>query len=78
MHKVRDIELMAKFGENLKNVRLARNFTQEYLAEEAGISQVQIARIEKGRLNTSISTAYALMKALQAEANDLFGTDHLA
>lgn len=77
MHKVRDIELLVMFGENLKNARLARNFTQEYLAEEAGISQVQVARIEKGRLNTSISTAYALMKALKAEAHEFFGTEHL-
>ena len=77
VHKVRDIQLMVRFGENLKKVRRSRNFTQEYLAEEAGISQVQIARIEKGRLNTSISTVYALLKALKVEANELFGPDHL-
>ena len=68
---------MAMLGENVKNLRLARNLSQEYLAEDAKISQTSIARIERGKLNTSISTLYALMKALQAEANEFFGTDYL-
>ena len=77
MKKIRNLELMAMLGENLKNLRLARNISQEYLAEDAKISQTSIARIERGKLNTSISTLYALMKALQAEANEFFGTDYL-
>ena len=77
MKKLRNLELMATLGENLKNLRLARNLSQEYLAEDAKISQTSVARIERGKLNTSISTVYALMKALQAEPNEFFGTDYL-
>jgi predicted transcriptional regulator len=45
--------------------------TQEHLAESAGISQVQIARIERGNLNTSVSTLISIIKALDTTPNDL-------
>ena len=46
--------------------------SQEDLADKSGLALSQIARIETGRLNTSISTVYAILKALNAEANELF------
>lgn len=37
----------AHHGENIKHFRVARGFSQEYLAEKLGISQVKLCRLEK-------------------------------
>lgn len=60
------------FGKNVHRLRLLKGFTQEFLAEEAKISQVQVARIESGKLNTSISTVVSLAKALGVEVGEFF------
>ena len=72
MHKIRNEEVMAMFGRNVRRMRMDKGFTQEELAEGAGISQVQIARIEAGKINTSISTVVAIAKALVVKEGDLF------
>lgn len=72
MHKVRSEEVMAMFGQNVRKIRLDKGLTQEELAESAGISQVQIARIEAGKINTSISTVVAIAKALGVKEGELF------
>lgn len=72
MHKVRNNEVMVLFGKNVRRIRIEQNKTQEQLAEDAKISQVQIARIESGKLNTSISTVAALALALQVNEGDFF------
>ena len=46
--------------------------SQEDLADKAGLVLSQIARIETARLNTSVSTVFAILQALDAEANELF------
>lgn len=72
MHKVRDVHVMQTFGKNVLRLRLKNGLTQEQLAEEAGISQVQVARIESGKLNTSISTLVVLSKALKSSIGEFF------
>ncbi len=72
MHKVRNEEVMRLFGRNVHRIRKLRGYTQEFLAEEAQISQVQVARIEAGKLNTSISTVASLAKALSVDVNEFF------
>ncbi len=72
MHKVRDEEVLKAFGANLKKVRLEKGKTQEELAEDAGISQVSIARIEGGKLNSSLCTIQRIIKALEIDSNSLF------
>ena len=67
---------MQIFSKNLRRLRLERGFSQEFLAEEAGISQVQIARMEKGKLNTSISNLYVLTRALNCSFDDFFDTNN--
>ena len=72
MHKIRNEEVMKMFGRNVQEIRLSKGYTQEYLAEEAKISQVQVARIESGKLNTSISTVVSLATALKVDVGDFF------
>lgn len=63
---------MSVFGKNVLRIRTEKGLTQEQLAEEAKISQVQIARIESGKLNTSISTVSAIADALGVQEGELF------
>lgn len=72
MHKVRNEEVMMNFGKNVCKIRISKGLTQEELADEANISQVQIARIESGKLNTSISTVHAIAKALGVQEGEFF------
>ena len=72
MHTVRNEKFLLRFGKNLKRVRKSKGMTQEDLAHKADLTLSQIARIETGRLNTSISTVMVLMKALDTDANELF------
>lgn len=72
MHKVRNEDVMLNFGKNVSRIRVSKGFTQEQLAEEAKISQVQVARIESGKLNTSISTVSAIATALGVNEGELF------
>lgn len=64
-----------KFGENLRNIRLAKGFTQEQLANELGIEISQISRIERGIINTSISTLYSISLILNVNVADFFDFD---
>jgi transcriptional regulator with XRE-family HTH domain len=65
-------EIVVLFGKNVRQLRIMRNKTQEELAEDIGISQVQIARIESGKINTSILNLYLISKALNASPTDFF------
>ena len=67
-----DAKFIKAFGINLRRLRLQKNFSQEYLADEAGIPTNQVGRIERGEVNTSISTVNALAKALKIDIADLF------
>jgi transcriptional regulator with XRE-family HTH domain len=59
-------------AKNLKKARKDRGFSQEELAFKSGLALSQIARIETGKLNTSVSTVFVILKALGAKANELF------
>lgn len=66
-----------KFGENLRNIRLAKGFTQEQLANELGIEISQISRIERGIINTSISTLYSISLILKVNISDFFDFENI-
>jgi transcriptional regulator with XRE-family HTH domain len=66
-----------KFGENLRNIRLAKGFTQEQLANELGIEISQISRIERGVINTSVSTLYCISLILNVTVSAFFDFDNI-
>jgi transcriptional regulator with XRE-family HTH domain len=70
--KTRDTGVMNEFGKHLRTMRRNKNLTQEDLAVKAGVSISQVARIESGKLNTTISTIVSLARALDVEPGDLF------
>ena len=65
-------EILIRFGENVRRHRIAKGFTQERLANDLGIEISQISRIERGVINTSIITLYAVSKTLNIDISQLF------
>ena len=72
MINVRDKELIQKFGNNLRRLREQKNLSQEELCYLANLSKNQIGNIERGEVNATISTVFALAKALHLDISELF------
>jgi transcriptional regulator with XRE-family HTH domain len=68
---LRDEIGIKKFGERVKQLRLSKNMTQEDVAWEAGIEPMQLSRIERGIINTSLSHILAIAKAIGVKPKDL-------
>ncbi|GAB4052799.1 helix-turn-helix domain-containing protein [Spirosoma litoris] len=69
---IRDKEAIKLFGINIRQKRLDKGFSQEELAYQCHIDTRQIGRIERGEINTTISTVFALARALELTVADLF------
>lgn len=72
MASIRNKEFILAFGENLKKMRIEAGLSQENLANDADIPLSQVGRIERGEINTTISTVYALSTALKTSAAEMF------
>ncbi|WP_367275243.1 helix-turn-helix domain-containing protein [uncultured Maribacter sp.] len=72
MEYLSEKKFLIAFGQNLRRLRKSRGFTQEELANEINIEISQISRIERGVINTSISNANLIAKALQFPVSELF------
>ena len=66
-----------RFGKRVRQIRIAKNISQENLAYEAEIEYSQVSRIERGIINTSISQVFAIAKALNIEPWVLFKFDEV-
>ena len=75
MINVKNNKYISAFGKNLKKLRKEEGLSQEDLANDADIPLSQVGRIERGEVNTTISTAYVLAKALDIEIYELFKFD---
>lgn len=53
-------------------MRKEAGLSQEDLANDADIPLSQVGRIERGEVNTTISTVYALSKALNVNPDTFF------
>lgn len=60
------------FGRALRALREARGYSQEELAERAGLHRNYVGGIERGERNVGIENIGRLAKALAVKARDLF------
>ena len=67
-----DEEFCKAFGNKLREMRKTKKISMEKLALQADIEYSQIARIERGVTNPTISTVNALAKALNVPVMNLF------
>lgn len=68
-------KLILSFGKHIRKLREERAYSMRYLADLADVNYTQISKIETGKINTTISTAYALAKALDVTIDELFKFD---
>ena len=65
MINVKNKQLLKVFGDKVRESRLSKNLSQEALANLADIPLSQIGRIERGEINPTLSTMFAIAKALK-------------
>ena len=68
----RDEAGIKKFGARVKEIRKAKNITQEELVHKTGFDLSQIGRIERGLINTSLSHVLRLAECLGVSPTELF------
>lgn len=71
MTKTRNIAYCIAFGANLRNLRKKKGLTMMNLAFEADIEYSQVAKIERGLSNPTISTLQLLATALGVKPQEL-------
>ena len=59
------------FGQKLKQIRKAKNLTQEALAELAGINEKHISKIETGVYFPTYNTLNKILNALNLKVEDV-------
>jgi transcriptional regulator with XRE-family HTH domain len=57
---------------HVRRMREAQGFTQEALAERAGLELRYVQKIERGAVNLGVTVLAALAQALQVPPGDLF------
>ncbi|MHB8207683.1 helix-turn-helix domain-containing protein [Mucilaginibacter sp.] len=65
MHKLMDV------ANNIRNTRIYRNYTQDYLAAKLNISQNAYSKIELGRTKVTVEKLLIIADVLNTNACDL-------
>ena len=71
MNNLRDNSTLENFGAKIKELRFKKGMTLEQLAFEADIELSQVHRVEKGKINPTLTTLMALAKGLDISLAEL-------
>jgi transcriptional regulator with XRE-family HTH domain len=72
---LRKDKVIVLVGLKIKSLRLQHQKTQEQVAFEAGIEPMQLSKIERGIINTSISQIFAIATAIGIHPKEIFDID---
>lgn len=64
-------EILRRFGGNVRRCREQRGWTQQRLADEAGLDRSYVSGVERGVRNPTVVTLVVLAKALDADVASL-------
>ncbi|MFH1610561.1 MAG: helix-turn-helix transcriptional regulator [Patescibacteria group bacterium] len=64
-------KVQKQFGLKLKKIRLKRGFTQELLADKAGLHFTYVGQAERGLRNITLETLWKFSKALRVKGGEL-------
>ncbi len=67
----RHSEVATQFGEKLRKLRKEQGFSQEELADRAGLHRTYVSSVERGERNVSLQTIDKLARALNLPIGDL-------
>lgn len=68
----KEMKYLSAFGKRVAEIRRAKGFTQESLAEKADVTALTVSYIEQGRQWPRISTLQKLAKCLNVPVAELF------
>lgn len=63
---------LIKFGKKIRELRLAKGFSQESFADEVGLDRTYMGGIERGERNIAALNIIRIAKALKVEVGELF------
>ena len=69
---VRHNKGLKRLGNKIKEIRRQQKISQDQLSFESGISKNQISRIERGEINTGVSTLLILAEVLNVHIKEFF------
>lgn len=69
---LRDDEFLKEFGIYLRETREKLDLTQQEVADRMDVEVMQVSRIERGIVNTSISMIKEIAECLEIPLYDLF------
>ncbi len=64
-------EIIKSLGETIKELRVSRNMTQEFVAESLGVSRQAVSKWENGTSEPTTSNLVALAKLFETEPEEL-------
>jgi transcriptional regulator with XRE-family HTH domain len=67
--------LRQRFGERLRELRIAAGYSQEAFADHCGYARTYMSRVERGAGNPSLDAIEAFAVALKVPVQDLFATN---
>ncbi len=73
MEYLRHTGHLKRLGERIRRIRESKGISQEELSYRTELSRNQIGRIERGEINTGISTLYEIAEGLGVDIRELFG-----
>ena len=63
--------MLVRFGQRLRELRSARGFSQESLADEAGLHRTYVSSVERGERNIGLLNIERLAVALRLPPGEL-------
>ena len=64
--------IVSKFGVVIREIRISKGLTMEELACNSSMEYIQLSRIERGKINTTIFQMYKITKSLDIELSEVF------
>lgn len=66
-----EISILERFGKRIREIRLSKNFSQEELADRAGLHRTYIGMIERAEKNITLRNIEKIANALNIEIKEL-------
>ncbi len=76
MINVRNKKFLLALGKHLRSIRESKGISQAQLSYTADVSFNQIGRIERGEVNVTASTLFAISKALEISLTEVFSFEY--
>ncbi len=67
-----------EIGKNIRDTRIQRHYTQEYIANKIGVNVSHISNIENNRVKVSLTTLVAICNVLDLSVDYILRKEYMA